>query len=243
MHITALTHIGHVRSENQDKYCVHKYNTDECLVVVADGMGGHKFGSIASNIVIDKIAEYMKNQRQSYENFKNNISQALVNGIDIANNAILEWADRHDVDNGMGSTVVVCYVHKNIVYIAYVGDSRAYLIRNKDIIRLTRDHSITQLINSFELDRVCNENKNINKNMITKAVGMEKNSKFIGDSVCIDYKPNDNILMCTDGLTNELDDSEILEVILKERFIVNKLIDKANDRNSSDNITAVLIKL
>lgn len=236
MHITASTDIGNIRTQNQDRYGVWKINYDECLAIVADGMGGHSYGDVASEIVIDTIYDNFVREKNQTPNFKCHINYILSESMDLANEKILKFVDQNRIEGMVGSTAVVCYIQDKHIHIAHVGDSRAYLIRNDVITRLTVDHSLNE------------SDPNAGKNIITKAVGTEVDKKYIADLSNFELKDEDYIILCTDGLTNELSDSEILETIKLEKNnrdnkIVDKLMETTKNKGARDNVTIVLIHI
>jgi len=238
MRFGARSDKGIVRKINEDSYRIIFDNAGKpyCFIV-ADGLGGHNSGEIASKMAVDHVTEYIHKHR--YDS-ASSITDVISNSIKDANNKIYENAKANIKNHGMGTTIIVCLTHGNKVYIGHVGDSRVYLIRNGSIKRLTTDHSyIEELISSGTLTR--EEAKyHPRKNVITRAVG------FSGD-VAIDtyeseYMDNDIYLLCTDGLTNKLDESELLDVIEKLSDLqeaCDELVKLSNEKGGEDNITVV----
>ncbi len=232
MRIYGMTDKGIVRSSNQDSFYIEK-NGDWC--VVADGMGGHNGGETASTLAVQSIKKVLE--------IKNNdVEDALRTAIVEANNAIFAKAKEQPELSGMGTTVVLLKMDKNIAYIAHVGDSRAYYISKGKIVQLTKDHSIVQtLIESGTITKKQAKN-HPQKNLITRAVGTEPYVEIdVNRVICT---KGDHILLCTDGLSSLVDDRDILRIISENpEAAVNELVEAANEAGGRDNITAVLINL
>lgn len=240
MRIFAKSDIGLKRDSNQDCYDYEKIKEDILWSVVCDGMGGVNGGDVASALAVKSIREFLvKNFLPSI--VQNEIENILKKSIEKANSEIFSKSQTETDLKGMGTTVVLVAVFKRKIYIAHVGDSRAYLLSNDKIKQLTIDHSMVQeMLDEGEITR--EEAKNHpNKNIITRALGLS-------NDVNIDYsveskKVNDKIIICTDGLTNYLDCEEILECSKRKKGndLLDELISIANKRGGSDNITVVLL--
>lgn len=232
-----LTDIGLKRSLNEDSA---SYFEDENykIYVVADGMGGHNAGEVASEIAAQKIVNYVKN------NFlKSDIQNILKQAIKSANTEIYEYSKTAKTLNGMGTTVTACLITKDFIHIANVGDSSCFGIKDGQIKKITKDHSLVQeLVDSgsiTEEDAVNHPKKNI----ITRALGT-------ADSVDVDVFPikqndYDMLLLCSDGLTNEISTAEMLDIIYSEAEygkITRKLVEAAKEKGGRDNITVLLFK-
>jgi protein phosphatase len=204
-------------------------------------MGGVNGGGIASSLAVECIKKEM-------ENFKfplmgeSEIKDFLLEAVKTANLSIFKKSREDDELAGMGTTVVFAVVIKDMLHIVHVGDSRAYIINDKEFKQLTVDHSIVQeMINSGEIteDQAKNHPR---KNIITRALGIEEEVKL--DYIKVYIKKGDTILICTDGLTNHVEKDDILKEFKKEpcmpKFIDN-LIDLAKTNGGSDNITVVTI--
>lgn len=234
----AKTDIGAKRQTNQDYiFCsMQPVGSLPNLFIVADGMGGHKAGDLASRYTVE---EFLKSvQESSAENPISIIEEAVRHA-----NLSLIRKSKESIDyDGMGTTLVVATFIGKSLYIANVGDSRLYLVNN-DIQQITRDHSLVEeMISLGEIDRK-NARTHEKKNIITRAIGVD--SEVVADFFEIEYSKGDIILMCSDGLSNMIDDEEIKEIInegtdLSE--ITNKLIEVANRNGGRDNISVVLIE-
>ena len=234
----AATDVGKVREVNQD--CVFSsIGPVGCLpnlFIVADGMGGHKAGDIASRLTVDSVVDKL-----SKVNSKDYISVITDTIIKVNKEVIDKAAESQDYE-GMGTTLVVATVFDNILKVANVGDSRLYVV-GEDIIQITRDHSLVEeMVINGQLDRA-DARVDKRKNIITRAIGGE--SKVEAEMFSVELKPEDKILMCSDGLSNMVDDAEILEIINREPDIekaARMLIDAANENGGKDNISVVIVE-
>ena len=234
----AATDVGKVREVNQD--CVFSSTGPVgCLpnlFIVADGMGGHKAGDIASRLTVDSVVDKL-----SKVNSKDYISVITDTIIKVNKEVIDKAAESQDYE-GMGTTLVVATVFENILKVANVGDSRLYVI-GEDIIQITRDHSLVEeMVTNGQLARA-DARVDKRKNIITRAIGGE--SKVEAEMFSVELKPKDKILMCSDGLSNMVDDAEILEIINREPDIekaARMLIDAANENGGKDNISVVIVE-
>lgn len=237
MRACAMTDIGRVRTANQDYVYA---STDSVgmlpnLFLVADGMGGHKAGDYASRYISEHLVEHLKQAGNS------EIIPLLREGIEKVNKMLYqESRDRAEL-NGMGTTLVAAVIEDSIMYVANVGDSRLYQIRNK-LKQITRDHSyVEELVSLGQMERGSRDYRE-KKNIITRAVGTEE--KLDIDFFEVSLEPGDYILMCSDGLSNMLEDAEMEEIICSELELgekAEKLITVANDNGGKDNIGVVLI--
>lgn len=234
----SITDIGKERTVNQDYiYCEDKsIGNLPNLFIVADGMGGHNAGDFASRYCVDTITSHIiKCKRKTPIGI-------LEEAIKTANEKLLLKAEEQKELDGMGTTLVVATIFNDTMYIANIGDSRLYII-DDDIKQITEDHSLVEeMIKTGELPRK-EARFHPNKNVITRALGS-------GKSVSPDYfevslKSGDTVLMCSDGLSNMIDDEEI-KTIVKEygeiKLVGRKLIEKANEYGGKDNIAIILIR-
>ncbi len=233
----AKTDIGAMRKTNQDYiFCSMKpVGSLPNLFIVADGMGGHKAGDLASRYTVEEFLNVV--EASESENPISIIEEAVRKS-----NIALINKSKESIDyEGMGTTLVVATFIRNSLYIANVGDSRLYCINN-DIQQITRDHSLVEeMINLGELDRK-NARTHENKNIITIAVGVD--SEVVADFFEVDYSKDDIILMCSDGLSNMIDDEDIKRIINESTDLeaaCNMLIETANANGGRDNISVILI--
>ena len=243
----SMTDIGRKREINQD----YVFATDETignlpnllvervgslpnLFLVADGMGGHRAGDFASRFTVEVLAEEVQNSKETHP------EQILGNAIQTANERLMEEAAKDSRLEGMGTTLVAATILDHVLYFANVGDSRLYLI-NKEIRQLSKDHSMVEEM--VRLGGLTEEEAkhHPDKNIITRAMGVK--DKVEPDFFEYRLKGGDTILMCSDGLTNMVDDDEIFQIVKSARDIVEAvetLIQRANENGGSDNIGIVL---
>lgn len=242
--------VGLQREHNEDSFVVLK---EYDLYVVADGMGGHRAGDVASRLATETISEFFKstaNEDVTWPfHFDTNLSEEenrLLTGIRVANRQIFERSSRSREHHGMGTTVVGAMFspRKGRMYIGHVGDSRCYRVRDGAIQQLTRDHS---LINDYLLampDLTEEQRSELPKNVITRALGMQ--DQVVVDLQHDDPHPGDVYVLCSDGLSGMVTDEEILKVVAAAsdiRDACSQLIARANEHGGEDNVTAVLIKI
>lgn len=235
----AITDIGLVRTNNQDYAFAKTESVGNFpnLFVVADGMGGHKAGDLASRIATETVVDTVQEQSGA------NTIQIMVNAIQAANEQVLEKAKESEDYNGMGTTIVLATIMDRMLYVANVGDSRLYVINGNDIEQVTRDHSLVEeMIINGQIGR--NEARtHEKKNIITRAIGGEKN--LMADYFDVRLKDGDIVLMCTDGLSNMLDDEEIRRIVTRKKDIqevAEDLVAAAKQNGGKDNIGIVLIE-
>ena len=237
MKACALTDTGRVRTANQDYVyaSVEPVGSLPNLFVVADGMGGHQAGDYASRYIVENLVTYL----QYTENPQ--IVPLLREGILKVNTQLYQESKEKPELSGMGTTLVAAVADENTLYVANVGDSRLYLVRDR-IRQVTKDHSyVEELVSLGRLERGSKDYKD-KKNIITRAVGTE--DKLLVDFFEVGLEPGDFILMCSDGLSNMLEDVEMEEIVgsdleLEEK--AEKLITVANDNGGKDNIAVVLV--
>lgn len=241
MKAVAATDVGRLREVNQDYvFCSDKpIGNLSNLFIVADGMGGHKAGDLASRFTVDSFVDTIKGLTST------NPITLIEEAIRSANEQLIKKSKESDEYTGMGTTLVVATIDGDMLYIANVGDSRLY-IYNADlnqITQITRDHSLVEaMISMGEIDRK-DARKHEKKNIITRAIGGMDN--ILADFFDVKLNSNDLILMCTDGLTNMLEDEEIKKILKTGNDIrecADMLIEKANNNGGKDNIGVVLIK-
>ena len=233
----ALTDVGRVRQINQDYQFASTESVGPLsnLFIVADGMGGHKAGDYASRYLVEHLVSYIK------ECDDGSAVSAINNGIAKINRELYEQSLTNTELAGMGTTIVAATIEDSTLYVANVGDSRLYLIEREGISQITRDHSFVAEMGSMgQMDRGSSEYKE-KKNIITRAVG-------IGRKVDVDFfevplKPGDYILLCSDGLTNMVDNSAIFRLVLLPGSLQMKaraLVALANQNGGRDNIAVIL---
>ena len=237
MRAFSKTDMGVMRRTNQDFiFCsLEQVGNLPNLFIVADGMGGHKAGDLASRYTVEEFLKVVK------ESDNTNPISVIEEAVRVANAKLIEKAKESIDYEGMGTTLVVATFINSSLYIANVGDSRLYLINN-DILQVTRDHSLVEeMINIGELDRK-NARTHEKKNIITRAVGVD--SEVVADFFEIEYGKGDMILMCSDGLSNMIEDEEIKNIVNDGNDIDKigeRLVDTANNYGGKDNISVILI--
>lgn len=238
----SVTDIGRKRQLNQD----YVYSSGKPignmpnLFIVADGMGGHKAGDFASKYTVETI------EREIRTSFEKNPTIMIKKAIQTANKAVRKKASEDPNLTGMGTTVVVATVIGKYLQVANVGDSRLYVANESEIKQITRDHSLVEEM--IRLGGITREDARLHpdKNIITRAVGARDEVDV--DFFTVELRPSDCILMCSDGLTNMLEDREILDILKTYNDPKNlvetaqALIDAANNNGGKDNIAVVLVK-
>lgn len=236
MKVYAETDIGQKRQMNQDFVYASEQPVGNLpnLFVVADGMGGHNAGDFASRFGVSVLVETVRKDT----NF--NPVKILRHGLEAANDLVLHQAMKDAAMAGMGTTMVAVTIVGNYAYIANVGDSRLYLATDR-LEQVTRDHSlIAEMVRIGELTPEEARN-HPDKNIITRAIGTSEEIKI--DFFDVKLEPGNQIMMCSDGLTNMVTDEEIYETIqIQEGNKARKLIDMANANGGKDNITVIVVE-
>ena len=241
MQAWGLTDPGCVRVQNQDAYGVHTFEEDSLLCTVCDGMGGAKSGNVASSLALQIFMQEVTRLRKPGMS-QEQAGQMFREAVRLANFTVYDQSRQFEDFEGMGTTLVAAYVDHQMAVIANVGDSRCYLLNREGVRCLTTDHSLVQLmVQRGELSR--EQAKNYpGKNLITRAIGTEP-----GVECDLFYQPvqkGDYLLLCTDGLSNLLDDQEILfEVVhgVNQQLCCQRLLGICQERGAPDNVTSVLI--
>jgi len=244
----AKTDVGMKRTHNEDYFSLIE---DEQLFIVADGMGGHASGEVASKMAADTLSEFYTRTKDEDATWPYKMDRALsyvenrlVCGVKLANWRIYESAVKDPRLKGMGTTLVSTLISGDKVYFAHVGDSRCYRIRGDVIKQVTRDHSLLEDYKEAKPDMSEEEQRNFpHKNVITRALGMR-------DTVQVDIKHDsiedgDTFLLCCDGLSGMLEDNKMLELVKAcgedlEKAVA-QLVDQANRNGGVDNITVILL--
>lgn len=239
MQIFSKTDRGRVRTDNQDAYFAGKITDDAVFAVVCDGMGGANAGNVASELAVRHISEYVIRSYRDGMDMTDTV-KTLKNAIVSANISLYDKAVNNAELAGMGTTAVAAFVKDGKAVIAHVGDSRIYLV-NGEIKQLTRDHSVVQSL--IESGKITPEDAKVHprKNVITRALGAEENVAV--DSDCLNLSNGDTLLLCSDGLTNFLDDKDILTVFQNNDIsaVAERLVEEANKNGGGDNITVVTV--
>lgn len=234
------TDVGLKRNSNQD----FVYASDQkvgrlpSLLIVADGMGGHAAGDLASRVCVETMVSSIEGSGQT------ETIPILAEAVQKANRAVLKKAAEKPVYAGMGTTIVAAVIDGNTLYVANVGDSRLYLIDDDRIDQITLDHSlVAEMVRSGRISPEQMRN-HPEKNIITRAVGGEENVE--ADFFDVGLHKGDVVLLCSDGLTNMVEDEQIFRIIRREKTLRDagqKLISAANSAGGRDNISVVLARL
>lgn len=228
------TDVGNVRKVNED-YLGFAENEKYRLYIVADGMGGHNAGEVASKYAVTEILEKVKNI-----NFDNDISTELIKCVKSANEKIYNESKTNEEFSGMGTTVTLALVFKDKLYVAHVGDSSCFVLVGDDIKKVTKDHSFVQEL--IDIGSISEEEakNHPNKNIITRSLGFTE--KLEVDVYELLIKGIRKIILCTDGLTNYINMSELKEVIGQDENAeaCERLVGIAKNRGGSDNISIIV---
>lgn len=237
------TDIGQVRSVNQDLLLI---NHKQKIYIVADGMGGHAGGEIASQICVNAINDYLVEHLSDIAVDSDNIAdiqstlKIISDSINHASSKIYEHALQNPTLKGMGTTATVLKIINNRAFCGHVGDSRLYLLRNAFLYQITYDHSlVSEQVRAGLLTEEEAEHHHL-KNVITRSVGYQLEEEV--DTTHLMLEPNDLLLLCSDGLHGKVPDTEISKITNHSRLdAVNILVNLANERGGEDNITVLII--
>ena len=242
------SHVGKVRKNNED-YCMGEIiqTEDDCIGIfaLADGMGGHKKGEVASKIAVDSIIDFLKeNILKSCGIKMDYLDDVIKQGYNYANQKIFDRVSGDSSCEGMGTTLVVAVIYKDDMIMANVGDSRGYLLHNDEFRRITRDHSVVEELVNANLITEEEARVHPRRNQITRAMGAEE--IIIVDIFREKVEKGDMILLATDGLTGCVEDEDIKNIIKQDKDIkeiCEDLINQANDNSGKDNISVILSKI
>lgn len=234
----ALTDIGRVRKLNEDMY----YNDPDGigLYIVADGMGGHQAGEVASALAVKTLSEYVKahlgDSGLGAAAVENLLRDALVS----TNQTVYGLATSQTGYAGMGTTVVACILRGGFAHIAHIGDSRAYLVRQREIRQLTTDHSFVQELVSKGRITEAEAADHPRKNVLTRALGTDPAVEI--DTTSLKLHEGDTLMLCTDGISNHVDTPELLSLIADNPpdRACREIIALANSRGGFDNMTILI---
>ena len=236
----AKTDVGKAREMNQDYYSIPSSESDLQLYILADGMGGYNGGEIASRLAAETTKNYIQNNFKKIEHDKEAILKLVKDAMEYANMVVYEESKKDENLQGMGTTLDVCFIYNSKTDIGHVGDSRIFLIK-KDIARkITKDHSyVQQLVEDKKITREEAEH-HPKKNMLLKALGCT--SYVEPDIRARNLEKDDILLMCSDGLTNMVEESKIYEVVRENKEKAPEiLVNLANNAGGYDNITVITI--
>lgn len=245
MRTFAKSDIGKAREMNQDCYYIPEEENLK-IYILADGMGGYQGGEIASKLAVDSVRRYLTTNLVKTPYEKESIMKLVKDSIEYANMIVYEKSKTDKELESMGTTLDVCIIYNNKVFIGHVGDSRVYRIRNEYIRKLTTDHSYVETLlkdGTITKEEAMHHPK---KNMLMKALGC---MPYVEPDVLVKgFIKNDILIMTSDGLTNMITDEEIYKIAIEYREnnsnkenVAQKLVGLANDRGGYDNITTIVI--
>lgn len=236
MNFYSLTNQGLVRSSNQDAHA-HFENDFFSIFVLCDGMGGHQAGEVASHLAVDTVIEFFteKSEEKDY-------ADLLLEAVSLANQAVYAKGQSSPQYHNMGTTIVALLIAKTKAYIAHIGDSRLYLMRDSELRQITEDHSLVQNLVNKGLMTKEDARHSPEKSALTRALGIDPEEKT--DLDLIDLKAGDQLLLCSDGLSNMVEEEEIACLLKSEaepREKAEKLMSMAIAGGGKDNITLTLL--
>lgn len=237
----AKSDVGKVRELNEDSFYISDSLDEIQLYILADGMGGYKGGEVASKLAIQSAKNYIESNFKEIEKDKDSIIQLVGSSVEYANMIVYEKSKENDELNGMGTTLDVCLIYNNRVFIGHVGDSRVYRIRKEFMRKLTQDHSYVQ---KLVKDGTITKEEAVHhpqKNMLMKALGC---NAFVEPDVMVKgFLKDDILIMNSDGLTNLVSQEEIFREAKKDiEQAPKELVNLANGKGGYDNITVIVIK-
>ena len=243
MEYAALSDKGIIREQNEDFWNIVLDNKGNPIAfIIADGMGGHMAGDVASRMAVEIISQEICRSLETINS--STVIAFLENAVNLANDEIYKYSLLNLNGTGIGTTLTLGLIHSGKITIAHIGDSRFYLIRGGAIQSMTRDHSfVGELVEKGVLDQEEARNHPL-RNQITRALGYEKNIEI--DFYNIDVKKGDIYLFCTDGLTVKVSSDELLTMLEQEKdlnVILKNMVELANQRGGDDNITAIIVKI
>ncbi|UNC92783.1 Stp1/IreP family PP2C-type Ser/Thr phosphatase [Candidatus Contubernalis alkaliaceticus] len=242
--LTGRTDVGQGRQNNEDCYLIMDGDDSIQFFAVADGMGGHNGGEVASSMAIELGKSFfLRNKERLIELSFQNVNQFITDLFEQANESVWNKALENEHLAGMGTTLTLGIIMGSHLHVGHIGDSRAYIISLGNIIQLTEDHSYVQkLVNENQL-KAGEEKNHPKQNLLTRALGTDYSVEV--DIYHYSLKPGDYVLLCTDGLTRMVSDEEILDIInsCPGSEAADRLISTANARGGPDNITVLLVGL
>ena len=237
----AKSDVGKVRETNEDSFYISDSLDEVQLYMLADGMGGYKGGEIASKLAIQSSKNYIENNFKQIEKDKDSIIQLLGSSIEYANMVVYEKSKEDKELEGMGTTLDICLIYNNKVFIGHVGDSRVYRIRKDFMRKLTQDHSYVQKLVKDGTITKEEAMHHPQKNMLMKALGC---NAFVEPDVMVKgFLKDDILIMNSDGLTNLVSQDDMFKEAKKDiEQAPKELVKLANENGGYDNITVIVIK-
>ncbi|ASS77215.1 serine/threonine protein phosphatase [Tumebacillus algifaecis] len=241
MHYAARTHIGLVRQINEDSYAVDAELTPFGVAVVADGMGGHLAGEVASSLAIETVVSHINEALRGAESY--DASDLIVDAMQLANRVVFERASTSEGLSGMGTTLVTALLNSEEIYLGHIGDSRAYLFADGELLQLTDDHTlVNELYKNGQLtaEEACVHPQ---RNIVTRSVGSFETVQ--ADLYHRTWGEGNILLICSDGLTNMVKEEAMIQIFaadLSLEAMVDAMIDQALAAGGHDNITVVAVQ-
>lgn len=228
------TDTGKIRQQNEDSFALRP---DQNLYLVADGMGGHKAGEVASRLAIEEVVEAIPISELKRSRFSPDACRhLLMEGFRKANNTVLAYGDKQPEIAGLGCTLIGCLIMGNQAHICHVGDVRGYLIKGNGMTQITSDHSLAAM--------TAGTDEAPPKNIVTRCIGVSRENS--PEYHLLELAPRDQLLLCSDGLWNMVPDEAIAAIVRKSatpEIACSQLINEANAAGGRDNITAVIVKV
>lgn len=238
--MSGTTHQGMVRINNEDSISTLD---DIGVAILADGMGGHQAGEVASSMAVEMVQQYFADVMGNPGSVPN--GENLLESIGLANTAVFELSQERPECAGMGTTIVVCNFINGKIITAHVGDSRLYCLRDNSLAQITQDHSVVQELVSRGFMSQEEANNSMNKNLVTRALGIEATVE--ADLNEQQYQSGDVYLLCSDGLSDVVPDTEIEKTLVEHQADIGStakyLVDQANTAGGPDNISVILVKI
>lgn len=232
--------VGLIRTVNEDRAVVQGRLNGFTMAIVADGMGGHQAGDIASQIAIDTVQRELQDIYIGMS--PDECERRIADAVQKANREVFEIASNQEQYQGMGTTIVVALVSEELIIIAHIGDSRAYKLDDEFMIQLTEDHSlVNELVKSGQLSPE-EANSHPRRNVLTRALGTDEQVEV--DIHLDTWKQDDLLMLCSDGLSSLLHDEQITAILRSEEELeskANRLVQSALEAGGDDNITVVLL--
>lgn len=248
MNFSCASHIGKVRKNNED-YCRGEIIQTDSLDIVgifamADGMGGHNKGEVASKLAVENIIKFLKENLLQSNGIKIDYIDDIIKQAYNSVNSIIHKQSVSELEfNGMGTTLTTAIIYKDNLYVANVGDSRCYLLQDDEMKKITIDHSVVEELLRANIITEAEAKNHPRRNHITRAMGTD--DMVLVDIFKLKLKKDDKILLATDGLTGCIDDDDIKNIIEKDNNIEvlsDELINMANEASGKDNVSVILIK-
>ena len=244
MQAVGISHRGKVRSNNEDRYLIAA-NEAIAVFAVADGMGGHAAGEVASSMALEAVQRFCLTHQQDFFTAAaagKTIRPLLEKMLAQANAEVLNAGLSNTAYSGMGTTLTLLAAAADQNWLAHIGDTRAYLLRGQELFPLTDDHTlVSQLVKTGQISEEEQEG-HPQRNILTRALGTDETAVF--DLLPLTLIQNDRLLLCSDGLHGLVGNDEIKQIAVQNKApqeIVQELVALANDRGGTDNITAVLV--